>query len=118
MFEICGCLEFFYGFDSLRLVCFSLRLGDVSPSFYCSPPCYIGPVSVISLFKWWETKNLNILVYCPYGLFVAVLVFSKFYATCDRQGSKAVHSNNLGDFFPLFSLNDNKKENCYFAFFF
>ena len=77
----------------------------------------IHPTSVISIQNGGKTKNLNILLYCSFGFFMAVLFSSNFYVTCDSQDSRTVHPNNLCDFFPLFSLNDTKKVNFSFAFF-
>ena len=95
---------------------FSFGLSTVFVSIDLLP--VILTLFLLSLFKMvGKPSNLNILAYCSYGLFVAVLFSSNFYAICDRQGSRAVHPNNLGDFFPLFSLNDNRKANCFLPLF-
>ena len=99
-----------WDFDSLRLlVCWAFFRLVNCVCLYWPHSFYIDSLSVISIQNGGKPTILNILTYCSYGFLVEVLFSSNFYVTCDRQGSRAVYPNNLGDFFPLISLNDNRK---------
>ena len=128
-----GCLAwllvFFFAFEAcfkfLSLMMFLSFLLEtcVVFSFLLPSPYYIDPASVISIFKWWETKKFEYFSILSLWLFCCSFVFFHFLCNLWQTVGRAarlcilVNSNNLGDFFPLFSLNDNKKANCSFAFF-